>query len=502
MALPENVSKEFIQSMFGLQRFYKNRGDVDKHYYYSQEGLDYLYQQIIQTPHTYDSIQISQYFSKNANFLPMYFTRVSNLKKMFTQRAAIFSHYLTKNGCQLNYTFPPRSKKRNRIRLGIIKEDYHTSSETLASLPIFEYLDHSQFEIVLFSLQSNQNSINEHYCKSCADRFLLLPQNFYHQINAIRNADLDILFFATNLTASLHRFITYLAFHRLARVQINSICSPVSTGIKNIDYFLSGNLTTPSSEYQNHHSETLITVEGSGVCFHYPYSKANSTIQRCREDWNILKNTIVFISGANIYKIIPEVRFTWAEIISMTENSILVLYPFSPNWGGASLTQSFIDNMKSIFLQYGINEQRLIIEKTLPNIPDVLSILSLADIYLDTFPYTGATSLIDPLTVGLPTVVYEGDSLRARQGASMFREMQLTDLIVSNENEYIQLAIDLANNAQKRKYFVDKIKAKMLKIPPFLNSNAYSKKIGDVFNTLAYQGNLDNGGEPLLFVHQ
>ena len=484
MASSENLSKEFIQLMFGTLHFYKNRGDVDRHYYYSQEGLDYLYQQIIQNPHSSEAIQISQYFSKNANFLPMYFTKVGNLKKMFMQRAAIFHHYLTKNGCQLNYTFLPRSKKRNKIRLGIIKENYHTNAETFASLPIFEYLDHRLFEIVLFSLHSDQNSIKEHYCKSCADQFILFPQDIYYQINAIRNADLDILFFATNLTASLHRLITYLAFYRLARIQINSICSPVSTGINNIDYYLSGNLTSSSSEYHNHFSEKLITVEGSGICFHTPFSNANSTIQRCREEWNIGDHTVVFISGANIYKIIPEVRFAWAKILSMTKNSILVLYPFSPNWGGSSFAQSFTDNMKAIFLQYGIHEKRLVIENTLPLIADVRAILRLADIYLDSFPYSGATSLIDPLSVGLPPIVYEGDALRFRQGAAMLREINLSDLIVKDEKDYVKLAIDLANQSQKRAYLRNQIISKMQNNPPFLDSKLFAKKVTDVFQTI------------------
>jgi len=486
MTIPENLSQEFIRLTLGNPQFFKNCGDVDRHYHYTQEGLNYIYKKIINNPHSYDSIEISQYFSKKANFLPMYFTKVSNLKKMFIQRAVIFRHYLIKNGCKLNYTFPQRSKKRHKIRLGIIKEDYHANSETFASLPIFEYLDRRQFEIVLFSLHSKQNSLKEYYSKSCVDQFILLPQDIYNQINAIRNADLDILFFATNLTASLHRFITYLAFYRLARIQVNSICSPVSTGIDTIDYFLSGNLSTPLPEYQGQYSEKLITIEGSGICFHSPVSKANSTTQICREDWNIRENTVVFVSGANVYKIIPEVRYTWAEIISKIENSVLVLYPFGPNWGGASLAQSFIDNMKTIFFQYDIHEKRLIIEKTLPEITDVRSLLRLTDIYLDTFPYTGATLLIDPLSVGLPPVVYEGNSLRSRQGASMLREIQLSELIVFNENDYIQLAIDLATNNQKRKYFVNKIKTKMQKNPPFLNSNAYGKKITSVFNSLVY----------------
>jgi len=487
MTLQEDYPQKFINFMFNTQHFYKKCGDVDRHYYYAQEGLDYLYRNIVHYTQSEDWIGITDYFSNNADFWTMYFTNVSNLKNMFIQRSEIFSYYLNLNGFKLNYLLPPKPKHISKIRIGIIKEHYQTGSETFASLPIFECLDHSCFEVFLYSFKSNNSTI-ENYCKACSNKFILLPLDIHDQVNILRNSDLDILFFATNITGKLHSFITCLAFHRLARVQVTSICSPVSSGIKTIDYFLSGDLTTPLPKYQEHFSEKLITIEGSGICFQFPDYGSNSTIQTCRKNWSTIKDTVIFISGANYHKIIPEVRYAWAEIISKTDESILILYPFNPiNWGGYLFVQEFIDNMKTIFKQYGINEKRLIIEKPLPEITDVRQMLRSADIYLDTFPYTGATSLIDPLTIGLPAVVYEGNSLRSRQGASLFKEIQLADLIVSNEKDYIQLAIDLASNKQKRKYFHDKIKKKMQKNPPFLDSKAYANKITSLFKYLVRQ---------------
>lgn len=143
--------------------------------------------------------------------------------------------------------------------------------------------------------------------------------------------------------------------------------------------------------------------------------------------------------------------------------------------------------MKSIFSQYGIHENRLIIESPLPSIADVRSLLKMADIYLDSFPYSGATSLIDPLSVGLPPIEYEGNALRFRQGAAMLREINLSDLIVTNEKSYIQLAVELANNHQKRMDYRNQILEKMNNNPPFLNSKSFANKITRVFQEVVEQ---------------
>jgi predicted O-linked N-acetylglucosamine transferase (SPINDLY family) len=469
--------------MFNTFHLFKNIGDADKHYNYAQEGLDYLHKEIIRNPQSnmWKDITLTQYFVKNSTFSTMSFTSVNNLKKMAIQRSEILHQYLLNTGFQMKYSFPPRSGK---IRLGIISENYTTRSETFASLPIFEYLNREQFDIYLFSYETHTCPIEEH-CRNCADHFILLPLDIGIQIEILRNANLDILFFATNLTAKLKRATTILAMNRLARVQINSICSPFTTGMNTMDYYLSGNLLTPLPDYQLQYHEKLINIEGSGICFQFPISDMLTDCNRSREDWHASKDMIIFMSGANVHKIIPEVRYTWAEIIANIKNSMLVLFPFNPvNWGAYESAQLFVDEMKSIFSKFGIHENRLIFENPLPSIADVRAILRLADIYLDSFPYSGATSLIDPLSVGLPPVVYEGDALRFRQGAAMLREINLSDLIVKDEKDYVKLAIDLANQSQKRAYLRNQIISKMQNNPPFLNSKLFAKKVTGVFQTI------------------
>ena len=479
-----DIPIQFIQFMFGTLHFYTQIGDSNRHYHNSLDGLNYIASQINLNPDSYFWKKVALYFAKNTNFSTIYFTKVANLKQMFIQRARILQSVLQKKDFHLEYSLPKNPIKQKKIRLGVIKEHFKANTETYASIPVFEYLDKEIFEFFLYTLEDDNTDV-EKYCQKHADHFILLPKDIKKKVQTIRNDNLDILFFATNLTASQNKATTYLALHRLAKIQVTSICSPVTTGLGNMDYFIAGNLTAPLPNYQTQYTEKLVNIEGSGLCFSFPFLKKISNMYKTRNDLKISEDTIVFISGSNFHKIIPEVRYTWTEILVNFENSVLILYPFNPvNWGGYHSAESFILEMKKIFAQYGVNEKRLLLLQPLPAIADIRSLLKLADIYLDAFPYSGATSLIDPLVTGLPPVVYEGEALRFRQGASILREIELPDLIVLNERAYIQLALDLAHNHKKRQLYQRKILSQMQNNPPFLDARAYAKKLTRVFKQM------------------
>ena len=103
------------------------------------------------------------------------------------------------------------------------------------------------------------------------------------------------------------------------------------------------------------------------------------------------------------------------------------------------------------------------------------------------------TSLINPLEVGLPTVVMSGDYARSNMGASLLRELEMFDLIVDSEEAYVKLAVALGTNPEKcRSAKLNLLNQKMQNTPRFLDSRSYSARIGLVFQEIfaKYQGNI------------
>jgi hypothetical protein len=255
--------------------------------------------------------------------------------------------------------------------------------------------------------------------------------------------------------------------------------------MSNVDYYISGKLTEPENNAQQQYRETLITIDCPAHCHDFATEEnILPTITVNRESLGLANNEIVYISGANFYKIIPEVEEAWAKIIAKVPNSKLVLYPFNPNWSSSYPIMEFRRRIISTFAQCGIAEEKLIILNPVPNRVDVKERLKIADVYLDSFPFSSINSLIDPLEVGLPIIIRDGNLFRSLMGAALLRDLKVENLITDSEESYIQLAIELGNNPELRQQKSDEIKAAMNNNPSFLDSRSYSAKMGNLFQEL------------------
>ena len=81
----------------------------------------------------------------------------------------------------------------------------------------------------------------------------------------------------------------------------------------------------------------------------------------------------------------------------------------------------------------------------------------LADLFLDTFPYTAHTTASDALRSGLPIVTRMGLNFASRVAGSLLNAAGVPECIVNSEQDYVDFAVDLACNPVK----IAAIKAKL-----------------------------------------
>ncbi len=481
--IPKWFVNDYMKFMIDAPSYFQEIGEANKYYRYTLDWINYLHQRIFSNSDSKIWQDIAWFLAHKSNFIPLYFNS-ENLKDIYIKRAEIMELALQSRGFNLDYVFPERPVNRNKIRLGVLSSHFIPQTETFSTLPFFEHLDKTKFEIILYAKSLTGHPL-EKYCQGCAERLVKLPDNLMSQVETIRADDLDILLIGTNVTAITNP-ITLLALHRLARIQLTSTSSCVTTGMRHIDYYISGKLTEPKEEAQKQYQEKLITLKDAAHCFNYYATEPEKPVVKpSRESWGVSDKNIVFVSGANFYKIIPELRETWAKIIAAVPNSVLVLYPFNPNWSnGYQASTHFVNDMRSIFNKYGIDKKRLIVIKTLPSRSDIKECLKLCDVYLDSYPFAGVNSLIEPLEIGIPIVTKDGNSFRSLMGSALLRSLSIPDLIADREAEYINLAIKLANNSEFWQQKRLEIQAKMQENPPFLDSRSYSAQIGKLFQEL------------------
>jgi predicted O-linked N-acetylglucosamine transferase (SPINDLY family) len=80
------------------------------------------------------------------------------------------------------------------------------------------------------------------------------------------------------------------------------------------------------------------------------------------------------------------------------------------------------------------------------NFQEFHSLLRRADAMLDTVGFSGYNTAVQALECGLPLVTREGRFLRGRLASGVLRRMGLTELIVHNKPDYVDLAVRLVTD--------------------------------------------------------
>lgn len=415
------------------------------------------------------------------NVIQAYFND-ENLRDLMAARARVLECYLRKLGFSLEHTFAPRSQReRNKLRLGILAPAMGVQSEGVYALPHIMGLDRNQFEIILYVLKSASNPVEE-ICRAHSDGFVILPSSIEQQVTRIRHDELDLALFLTNI-AAVTSHMALLGAHRLARVQIASMASPVTTGFSQIDYYLSSELNDLDGA-ADHYTEKLCRIPGS--LNHYQFIDEPPSMEApTRADLGIAHQTVVYFSALNFFKILPELAAQWAQILAAVPDSILMLLPFNLNWGTHYPEYAFRHRLTRDMAAHGVDPGRIKILSPVPSRGDVLNLIRLADVYLDGYPFAGACSIYDPLQVGIPAVAREGTTARSRHGAIMLRMFGLHDLVTNRAEDYVHLAVKLGHEKTLRLHLQKQMREHFSEHNPILDSADFGRRLTPILKDLA-----------------
>jgi predicted O-linked N-acetylglucosamine transferase (SPINDLY family) len=95
-----------------------------------------------------------------------------------------------------------------------------------------------------------------------------------------------------------------------------------------------------------------------------------------------------------------------------------------------------------------MDEARLLFSPRLPY-PEYLARFRAADLFLDTAPFNGGTTVADALWAGLPVLTLSGEAFSSRYGASLLTALGAPELVTSTPAEYEDAAVLLAADTQR-----------------------------------------------------
>jgi protein O-GlcNAc transferase len=152
--------------------------------------------------------------------------------------------------------------------------------------------------------------------------------------------------------------------------------------------------------------------------------------------------------------------------------------PFNPNWASSYPIDRFCTEFDKVLESHDVDPKRLKVStERFPSRSDVKSLLSVGDIYLDTYPFGGVNSLVDPLELGMPTIAWEGGWFRSRMGAALLRQIGLEELVATSEESYREIAIRLSRDPGSRLTVRNTISHSIERVPPLPRSTRGKRRV-------------------------
>lgn len=336
-------------------------------------------------------------------------------------------------GCFPTDAPPSRSGKPH---LGFVVTRGHEGVFLKCMTGILNHLSEARFKLTVVCSGQGGEQILRPVITNPAMQYLSLPLRFDQAVVAIREASFDLLHYWEVGTDSINYF---LPFCRLAPIQCATWGWPVTTGIPQIDYYISCEaLETELS--QTYYSETLIQLKRLPT---YYYRPALSPIRQPRAYFGLPDQSHVYVCSQNLRKIHPDFDPLVAEILRRDPQGLLVLLETKQPHLTTLLQQRLRVSMPDVV-------ERI---RFLPFLTeaDYFNLLAAADVVLDTIHYGGgANTTYDAFTVSTPIVTLPGLFQRGRYASAAYQQMGYHEGVTTTTDEYVTRAHKLASEPEYR----------------------------------------------------
>ncbi len=322
-----------------------------------------------------------------------------------------------------------------RKRVAFISADFRIHPVGYLLVEMIENFDKDKFELTgVFTGTPDGSDLWKRY--RCAFDHYLDAKNIpsYELAKLLRAMEIDI---AIDLSGHTEGTRLDVLSHRPAPVQMTYLGFPGTIGLPFIDYLIADPITIPAT-LQEHYTEKILYLPHS----YLPRDTAvvPSSQKPKRRDFGLPEEGFVFCSFNHDYKINPPIFKVWMNLLKNVPGSVLWLMKLN-NVAHANL-------MKSAKI-YDISPDRIIFAERLLRVEDHLARYRLADLFVDTFPYNGHTTVGDALISGLPVVTICGRSFSSRVAASLLQDVGLSELECKDFSQYYEMIFNLATNKEK-----------------------------------------------------
>jgi len=348
-----------------------------------------------------------------------------------------------------------------KIRIGYFSADLRNHAVSILTAELFERHDRSRFEVTAFSFGPDTRDEMRQRLEKAFDAFIDVRDMSERDIALLaRKRGIDI---AVDLSGFTDGCRPGIFARRAAPIQVGYLGYLGTMGATYMDYIIADR-TIISRADQKHYVEKIVYL---------PSYQANDSKRLVaeqlftRSDLGLPSTGFVFCCFNASFKITPATFARWMRILTRVQGSVLFLYADNP---------AAEANLRREAHQSGVDAGRLYFGQRLP-VAQYLARYRSVDLFLDTLPYNAGTTASDALWAGLPVLTCMGETFASRVAASLLTAIHLPELIAATEEEYEELAVNLATDPQR--------------LAHIRRSLADSRLSTPLFNTALFTSNLE-----------
>lgn len=378
---------------------------------------------------------------------------IFNAHKEYSQRFEV-------EGIKNRFTFSNDKNTNKKLKIAFVSADLriHPVSYFLESL--LNSLNRELVDITLYSTNNREDELTQRFQKMQLTWINLAGLSHLEMAKKINEDNIDILIDLSGHTSQ--NSLTIFAY-KPSPIQASWIGYFNTTGLKGMDYIFCDEFVIPKNK-TCFYTETPYRFKDGYLCFTPP--KEEITISSPP----VINNKhITFGCFNQLKKMGDEVVELWANILHKVPNSKLFLKSAALDNNNKAQHET-LDK----FIKFGISPDRLILEGRCSR-SDYFKTYNKIDIALDPFPYTGGTTTVEGLWMGVPIVTLQGSHYVSRMGVSILNTVGLTDWIATDKADYINLAVKKAEDISSLTTLRKNLRTQML-TSPLCDSSRFARK--------------------------
>ncbi len=336
-----------------------------------------------------------------------------------------------------------------RLRIGYVSRDFYSHPVAFFIEPLLTLHDRRVVDVYIYSNVDREDSVTVQLRqRPCAWRDIN-GVNDPNVCRLIREDRIDILVDLGGHTRS-NRLPVFAK--RPAPVQVTWLGYANTTGLPTIDYRITDAVADPPGLTESYHSERLFRLPGSFICYHPPLDPPDLSPLPMLD-----RGKASFVAFNNFAKLNAHLLLLWAKILHKAPDSTLTLKDRA-----LALDPDFRAEILDRFAELGITAERLILRDRTDTVHAHLEAFAEGDIALDSFPYSGTTTTCEALWMGVPVVTRAGATHASRVSASLLTSVGVPELIAENDEDYVAIAVTLANAPERMEKYRRELRGMML----------------------------------------